>query len=80
MSKQDRIWSEEDERAAVEEGWFMALTIDSGRPGSYYGIYPCHPKFRDPHTTARHVIAEAQRGSKLHVRALQVIANTRRAK
>ena len=80
MSNKDRIWNEDDERAAREDGWLMAVTVDSGRPGSYYGIYPHGPRLPDPYAAMRWVIDRAKAGSKLHVRALMVIRETRMTK
>lgn len=77
MSNVDLTWSAEQALVAVDDGWLLAVTIDAGKTHGYLHTYPHGPKFKDPSTAMRWVVANAQRGSKFHIQALHAIAASR---
>jgi hypothetical protein len=77
MSKNDLSWPEDRARAAAEDGWLLAYTVDAGKAHAYYMTYPHGPKHPDPTRVMRHVVQQATRGSKLHLAALHAISASR---
>jgi hypothetical protein len=77
MSKNDLSWPEDRVRAAAEDGWLLAYTVDSGKTHAYYSAFPHGPRHVDPFRTLRHLVQQAQRGSKLHLAALHAIGASR---
>jgi hypothetical protein len=76
--KTDPNWTPKQAEDAAEDGWLLALTIDSGQTHAYYRVYPYGPKHgNQPTKAAKHVLDRARRGSKLHVHALQLMTASR---
>lgn len=69
------LWSEKNAEAAKQEGWALIDTIDVGSSQVYLRVYSLIDQ-RHAAATAS-LVANARRGSRLHVEALRAISQSR---
>jgi hypothetical protein len=80
MSKVDLTWPEERAKEAAADGWLLAYTVDSGKKTGGYMVFPVGPRLPDPTRAMRHVIAQAQVGTRLHMAAIRAMQASRSMK